>query len=276
MTDPAVPAAWTILELEVPAGSAEIVSDALWGLGVAAVEETPMSGGSVVLRANVSPLHDETVVELARRHGGVAKWVTVPVSVADTWRAHARATHVAGDVWLVPEWVEAPEGRTIRVEPFDVFGMGNHPTTVLALSAALDVVRDGHTVLDMGCGSGVLAVALSALTGCACECHDIAPQARDAVEHNAALNGVSDRVKWREGLDPGERAGYDVVVANILAPVLCEIADALVAVTKPGGTVVLSGLREDQTERVAAAYTGCDITDQRLDGGWASLTLCRP
>lgn len=275
MTDPADPAAWTILEMEVPEGSVEIVSDALWSLGVAAVEETPSADGSVVLRANVSPDHAGAVADLARQHSGEARWVTVPVSVADTWREHARATHVADDVWLVPEWVDPPPGRAVRVEPFDVFGLGNHPTTVLALAAALDVVRGEHTVLDMGCGSGVLAVALSVLTGCGCECHDIAPQARAAVAHNAALNGVAERVTWRAGIRTGERARYDVVVANILAPVLCELADAIVSVTKPGGTVVLSGLREDQADRVSAAYAGCEVTGQRFDGGWVSLTLRR-
>ena len=275
MTDPAEQPAWTILEMEVTAESVEIVADALWGLGVAAVEEIETAGGAVVLRANVSPESGEAVAELARLHKSTVRWVTVPVSVADTWREHASPTHVIDDVWLVPAWVEAPAGRSVRVEPFDVFGLGNHPTTVLALAAALDVVQPGHRVLDMGCGSGVLAVALSSLTGCVCDCHDIAPQARTAVEHNAALNGVAHAVSWRGPLEPGESARYDVVVANILAPVLCDLAQEIVAVTAPGGSIVLSGLREEQAERVADAHEGCVVVSRRTDDGWVSLTLRR-
>lgn len=275
MTDRADQPAWTILEMEVTAGSAEIVSDALWGLGVAAVEEMEVTGDAVVLRANVSPESGEAVAELARLHKAIVRWVTVPVSVADTWREHASPTHVIDDVWLVPAWVEAPAGRSVRVEPFDVFGLGNHPTTVLALAAALDVVRRGHRVLDMGCGSGVLAVALSSLTGCGCDCHDIAPQARAAVEHNATLNGVTQCVSWRGPLEPGESARYDVVVANILAPVLCDLARAIEAVTVPGGCIVLSGLREEQAERVTEAHEGCVVVSRRSDDGWMSLTLRR-
>ena len=275
MTEPAGAPAWTILELEADNDVADIVSDGLWGLGVSAVEEIASSGGSVTLRANVSVESADAVADLARRHGATFRWVTVPASVTETWREHARPTHVVDDVWLVPAWVPSPAGRSVIVEPFDVFGLGNHPTTTLALAAALAVARRGDFVLDMGSGSGVLAVALSALVGCRCECHDIAAQSRHAVEHNARLNGVGSLVEWNGDPAAGEPARYDLVVANILAPVLCDLATALQSVTASNGTIVLSGLRDDQAGRVLAAYGTCELVAQDSREGWTALTLRR-
>lgn len=275
MTEPAGPTVWTILELDVVADTVEIVSDGLWGLGVSAVEEIVSDTDTVTLRANVSVESAAAVADLAHRHGAAFRWVSVPVSVTETWREHAQATHVVDDVWLVPAWVAPPVGRPVMVEPFDVFGLGNHPTTTLALAGALAVARSGDLVLDMGCGSGVLAVALSALVGCRCECHDIAPQSRHAVGHNSRLNGVENLVAWTSGPTGGEPARYDLVLANILAPVLCELAGELQAAVRPNGSMVLSGVRDDQTDRVLSAYDRCELVSRSSLEGWTALTLRR-
>lgn len=275
MTEPAKPGSWTILEMEVDPDAAEVVADALWGIGVSAVEEVMTSRTRVTLRANVSSDAAGVLDELAARHGATWRWVSVPVSVADTWREHATATHVVDDLWLVPAWVEPPDGRAVRIEPFDVFGLGNHPTTVLTLVASLGVVQRGDLVLDMGCGSGVLAVSLAVLGACRCECHDIAPQAQAAVLHNAALNGVDGDVAWRGPLAQGEPPRYDVVVANILAPVLRGLASGLSAVTRPGGRIVLGGMRDDQVDQVSDVFVDCVVESRHADAGWTSLVLRR-
>ena len=267
------PDGWTLAEFLVPSELAEVVSDMLWAGGVAAVEES-VSGECVVLRTSV----DKSVVAaITGRYPGVSVTeVWVSSSVADTWREHATAVRVSGDAWLVPAWTEPPAGSTsILIEPFDTFGLGNHPTTVLALRSALAVTAAGSTVLDVGSGSGVLSVALSVLRGCLCTATDIAPQARHALEVNAAANDVSGLVRWVDDLAPGRREAHTTVVANILAPVLRDLASRLEDACAPGGHIVLSGMRAEQMDDVVSFYRSSTLVSREESDGWVAVTLAR-
>ena len=270
-----VPAAWKLAEFVVDSDRSELLSDGLWALGVVAIEETSASDGRTVLRTSIDGSSAQSIASLAGLHGAQLRWVTVPTAVADTWREHAVPTAVSDGVWLVPAWLESPPGTGILVEPFDTFGLGNHPTTVLALRAAMHCARAGSLVLDMGSGSGVLAVALAATSGATCECHDISAAARSALEHNAGLNGVSSMVSWRGPLTENDEGRYDLVVANILAPVLRGLAAQLTAAARRGGEIVLSGIRADQAEDVTAAYVGCTVEVVEERDGWVAVTLRR-
>ncbi|MFM9133654.1 MAG: 50S ribosomal protein L11 methyltransferase [Actinomycetota bacterium] len=267
------PDGWTLTEFQVPDDLAEVVSDLLWAGGVAAVEETQRDGG-VVLRTSVDP---SVVSAVLKSHPGVTATETwVSSTVADTWREHAVPVHVQGDAWLVPAWTDPPPGaRSILIEPFDTFGLGNHPTTVLALRAALAVAAEGGTVLDVGSGSGVLSVAMSVLRGCACTATDIAPQARPALEFNATKNGVAGRIHWVDDLSQVAPGAYTTVVANILAPVLRDLAPMLEEACAIGGHIVLSGLRADQEDGVVACYPGSRVVSREVSEGWAAVTLAR-
>ena len=267
------PDGWTLAEFRVPGELAEVVSDMLWAGGVAAVEES-VAGGCVVLRTSVDP---SVVAEVLERHPDVSVTdVWVSSSVADTWREHAAPVHVSGDVWLVPAWTVPPAGSTsILIEPFDTFGLGNHPTTVLALRSALAVASAGSTVLDVGSGSGVLSVALSVLRGCLCTATDIAPQARHALEVNAETNAVTGLVGWVEDLALVQRAAHATVVANILAPVLRDLAPQIEDACAPGGNIILSGMRTDQEDAVVSCYRSSTLVSREESEGWVAVTLAR-
>jgi ribosomal protein L11 methyltransferase len=267
------PGNWVLTDLRMPSELAEIVSDALWAGGVAAIEEIEAEG-FVVLRTSVDPGIVELV--LASHPGVIAEQTSFSRTVADTWREHAAPSRVTDALWLVPAWSQPLPGTTaLMIEPFDTFGLGNHPTTLLALRAALDHAHGASRVVDVGTGSGVLAVALSAVTGCRSTGTDIAPQSQAALRHNAELNGVGHLVGWSAstaGLDDG--AG-NLVVANILAPVLRDIAPELERVCAAGGTIVLSGMREEQVDGVVARFVSCRESSRTAEDGWAVSVLVR-
>ena len=267
---------WLLVDFVCPAGSADILAGDLWARGVAAVEEIDNPDGTVTLRTSLGEDASAGVADLSRAHPDVlVRPVEIPRSVADTWRSFVGPTHVIDDVWLVPEWCGPPAGRTVMVEPFDTFGLGNHPTTVLALASALGVCGPGDPVMDLGSGSGVLAVAMARLVGARVDAHDIAPQAATALAHNARLNGVEGLVSWRDALGPADAGRYGLVIANILAPVLRELSTDIMRATLRGGHIVLSGMRTEQVTSVTGSYTDCTEIDRRELDGWSAVVLRR-
>lgn len=267
---------WILVDFDTPADLTEFVSDALWQLGVVAVEEIDSEPGRVILRTSIGADGSAGTAAIVERFDGVtATAISFPASVADTWRAFVAPTHVVGDVWIVPQWCPQPGGRSILIEPFDTFGLGNHPTTVLTLRAALVVARPDLAALDLGSGSGVLSVALASLVGCSVDAHDIAAQAQAALLHNAELNGCGNAVRWIDSVDASSNGRYGLVMANILAPVLRQLAGDIESVTARGGAVVLSGIREDQVAGVVAWYGNCDVVSVEMLDGWAGITLRR-
>ena len=284
-------------------GDAELAADALWQAGAVAIEERPVAGGTVVLVAAGPEGPDRLVAAVAGR------WpvdiVAVDLDAAlDAWRPHARAV-TAGRFTVRPPWVAAepadpnppapaPAGRhgatphgatsapdptgpaptiTVEIDPGRAFGSGSHASTRLALAALSDVVGPGHRVLDVGCGSGVLAIA-ALLAGAATAVGvDIDPAACDATRANARRNGVADRLTVGTQLPPPGGPGFDVVVANMLAPTLIELAPAVEPLAVPGGRLVLSGLLTTQCDAVLAAHPGRTVAATYAEDDWLALVL---
>ena len=187
-----------------------------------------------------------------------------------------------GSLWIGPHGAVPPPDRVVvRLEPGLAFGSGSHPTTRLCLERLAAAPPAGIDVIDYGCGSGILAVAAAALGARRVLALDVDPQALHATAENARINGVSDRVRVvaAEAATTAatKAAGAAVepaslVVANILAGTLVELAPVLSALTTPGGSLVLSGILEAQTREVAGAYGGA--FDMRVGGeseGWVRL-----
>lgn len=159
-------------------------------------------------------------------------------------------------LWICPSWREVPEPQAVNVmlDPGLAFGTGTHPTTALCLEwlDGLDLV--GKTVVDFGCGSGILAIAALKLGAARAVGIDIDPQAITASRDNAERNGVSDRLELYLPKDQPQDLLGDVVVANILAGPLRELAPLISVLPKSGGHLGLSGILESQAESVADAY----------------------
>lgn len=196
-----------------------------------------------------------------------------------------------GSLWIGPCWATPPQERTIvRLEPGLAFGSGRHPTTRLCLERLVATPPVGIDVIDYGCGSGILAIAAAVLGAHRVTALDIDPQARQATVENARINGVSDRVKVvAEGAATGATADVaagsiagavtnaaaapaSLVIANILAGPLVELAPVLAAKTAPGGDLALSGILEAQADEVAGAYQDAfDIHTRTSRDGWVRL-----
>ena len=237
----------------------------LWSrVRVRALYEHPVDTDSVcsVLPA-VAPVMNVRVREIAGRDWLVAAREDVePIEL--------------GSLWIGPRWADPPPDRVVvRLEPGLAFGSGRHPTTRLCLERLAAKPPVGVEVIDYGCGSGILAIAAAALGARRVIAFDIDPQALRATGDNARGNDVSDRVHVVAAGPATSTPMAEpamLVIANILAGTLVELAPALSALTRPGGDLVLSGILEPQAAEVAAAYCpGFDMLVGGESDGWIRL-----
>ncbi len=191
-------------------------------------------------------------------------WVQLTQSQFDPIRVSER-------LWIVPSWHDAPDPNAVNLvlDPGMAFGTGSHPTTRLCLEWLERTVAADNTVLDYGCGSGILAIAAARLGAGRVAGVDIDPQAVEAARSNAERNGV--QALFADSAEPvaGE---YDVVVANILSNPLRVLAPAICAHVRPGGRLVLSGILREQADEIIgvyAPYLPLQIADVRED--WVCL-----
>jgi ribosomal protein L11 methyltransferase len=259
-----------MLDFLVSTSESELLSDLLWSLGVVAVEEREATDGFVTLRTSLGDNHSFTRELVQAQFPSVLlSTALVERSVADTWRAHAVPTWVNDEVVLCPAWIESPKAdHVIRIEPADTFGLGNHTTTVLALRLGLQQCEPKSRVYDFGCGSGVLAIAVTKILQCESFVFDIAHNAEEVVRVNDELNDVhttwrSDAVNLNAGL----------VFANILAPVLIAESDTIKSSIRGSGLIVLSGMREEQVENVLRSYKDCVELARETSDGWTAVIL---
>lgn len=268
------------LVVSTAAADVELASDVLWSLGVVAIEERVTADG-VELWTSLGDDSDAVIEAASRR---LARWswhlIEVDETVADTWRAHAQPVWIEPDLVVCPAWVpfethsDLERGATVlRIEPGATFGLGDHPTTMLSMRAIRRSLRAGSTVLDVGCGSGVLAVGACVLGASQAVAIDIAPASVPITRANAATNGVADLVEVST-TPLGEIDGqFDIVVANILAPTLIELADDLVRAVAPTGVLIISGVLADRHEHVEAALRPLHRIHRETLDGWAAITL---
>ena len=269
------------LVVAVPASDAELAADALWALGVAAIEERGGESGTEDHVVELwTSLGDDAAAVARAAEGFPGRWrwrlVEVDESVADTWRAHVTPTWVADDLVVVPAWLpfDAPAGASaVRIEPGAAFGLGNHPTTVASLRAMRAALFPGATVLDVGCGSGVLGITACLLGAARCEAIDLSPGAVSATVDNAARNGVAARVRASTTSLADVDETFDLVVANILAPALIELAADLRRVLAPAGVLVISGVLAERFDHVVAALAPLRVIDVDRLEGWAAISL---
>lgn len=192
-------------------------------------------------------------------------WVQLTQSQFDPIR-------VSGRLWIVPSWHESPDPAAINLilDPGMAFGTGSHPTTRLCLEWLERTVQSGDSVLDYGCGSGILAIAAAKLGAARVAGVDIDPQAVEAANANAERNAVTAEFSDSAAPLAGE---YDVVVANILSNPLRVLAAAICAHVRSGGSLALSGILREQADEIIAVYApwiALEVADVRED--WVCLS----
>lgn len=284
---------WTALRIEIAADLADAVTNFLVEEGASSVLEEDGATGAGRVQLETA-LAGDAGTRIADRLGhylehlaafhpaaGQASIETAPVASLD-WAAVARSHHrpvvigqrlVVAPPWDVPD---APGRCVLVIEPGQAFGTGQHATTRSCLEAieATLATRPVEAALDVGTGSGILALALARLgvprvVALDDDCH-VLPRARDNLVRNGAR-----QVQLLAGTVAALRATFDLVVANLLADTLVQEATALAAVTAEHGTLVVSGLLAAQADVVRAAYPGWRCTDERRADGWSTLVLGR-
>jgi len=181
-------------------------------------------------------------------------------------------------LWVCPKHLPPPQADAVNLmlDPGLAFGTGTHPTTALCLEWLDSADTKNKEVLDFGCGSGVLAIAALLLGAKHCDGTDIDPQAIIASKDNAIENHVADKLDCYLPTDlPASQShgNYDMVLANILAGPLTELAEQLADYCKPGGDIVLSGILETQSEKIIQAYSPWfDLDPIAVKDDWIRVT----
>jgi ribosomal protein L11 methyltransferase len=289
---------WLSVTLSTDAAHAEALSDALLGLGAISVSvedadagtehETPQFGEP---GSSPAPLWENSrVIALFDRDADIGFIAAAAASEAGLGATPSfEISEVAGQdwvrltqsqfepirvnerLWIVPSWHAAPDPGAVNLvlDPGMAFGTGSHPTTRLCLEWLCDSVRPDDSVLDYGCGSGILAITAARLGAGRVAGVDIDDNALTAAADNAARNDATLQL-----LHSSQPTGmqFDIVVANILANPLCVLAPLLASLTRPGGRIALSGILEAQTEQVRTAYRPAfDLRIGATREGWVLL-----
>jgi ribosomal protein L11 methyltransferase len=297
---------WLSVSLQADAARAEALSDALMEAGALSVSiedadagteaETPQFGEpghspeSLWAHSRVIALFEANADIAARLSeaataAGFADTHPLPYSTEEVaeqnWvqltQSQFAPIRITDRLWIVPSWHDAPDTEAINIEldPGMAFGTGSHPTTRLCLEWLCDVVQPGLSVLDYGCGSGILGIAAVRLGAQAVTGVDIDERALEAAQDNATRNGVAHALHIQHSGTALE-ATFDLVVANILTNPLCVLAPAIAARVAIGGRIALSGVLEQQAGQVIDAWAPwITLEIGATHEGWVRLQGCR-
>jgi len=269
------------LHVDVDTEEVEEVSYLLWELGAQGVEErdaTTLNKGSAGVTLVAS--FESDAAALAARDELMPRQARLDHVVGDAWRdeykKYFKVTPLGARLVIRPSWepYEAVEGEVVvTVDPGRAFGTGTHESTRLVMKELDQRVRGGEAVLDVGCGTGILAICALKLGAAGALCIDVDPDAVEVTRENAQFNEVQATV--RADVTPvGDVASeFDLVLANIQATVLIPLAAPIAARVRRGGLLILSGILVGQEDEVRAAYPGFDLLASPVEGEWIALSL---
>jgi len=266
----------------VPASDEDLTAALLWEAGTLGFQVSAVGGDAVLLAyfARGAATAESILVALDSLPVARIEDAAVPeVDWVARFRESFRPVH-AGSFHIVPAWApDAPgQGRRLVVDPGQAFGTGTHESTRLSLAAleALCAARLPRRVLDVGTGSGILAIAARLLGAATAVGIEIDADALPAARDHAALNGVAVHLVRGDGARGIRPGAFDLVLANIAAPLLIDRARELAEACRPGGDLVLAGVLQDDVAAVRGAFAAfASSIDVRTDGEWAALVLRR-
>lgn len=289
--------AWVSLKIEAQ-DNADLMSDALMALGALSaiiedanaetIDEQPIFGEpgdpppGIWQQNLVTALFDEgadvaSIIKALQHQIGLSSltYSTEFIQEQDWVRATQSQfdpIKITNDLWIVPTWHDTPDPNAINIvlDPGLAFGTGSHPTTHLCLAWLAQEVSTQHSVLDYGCGSGILAIAAKKLGAGTVVGVDIDTQAIQSSRYNAEQNHVSAEFYHASEYQSME---FDIVVANILSSALSVLAPALARSCKAGGKIALSGILKEQEAIVSAIYAEWfNMEPSRYMESWVVLT----
>lgn len=278
------------LDAELPSAIAAHVSDLLLGLGAGAVSEEKKRDGRVLLRAY---FHEETDIgEVTAAAVEFSAFLEAPgpppiftssrVKSEDweNWKSFLGPVRASRRVTVKPPWKKcesAPGGVAVEINPARAFGTGHHETTRICLEYLDDILErfKGCSVLDLGCGSGVLAISAVRLGAGVAFCADTDFTAAVETFSNSARNSVNDRTKIWCGSIQSARGKFDVIVCNTSKSTLVSLRDSIMDRLSRRGFLIVSGVLESEIGELADIYesSGYDVVDRRTEGEWAGALL---
>ena len=272
------------VSIEVPFTQADLESDAVLSTGGTALIHAYVadddSGRGLAATGRDAFARAGLTAEIAQRVVAEEDW-------AESWKEHFHAERFGKRIVVVPSWrtFDAQPGDVVlTLDPGMAFGTGQHETTRMCLEALENAVLPGMRVLDVGCGSGILAIAAAKLGAREVYAVDVDPNCVRVTRDNAAANGVADIVRPASG-SAGDAwpfagpaaAGFDIVVANIIARVIIELALPLVAALAPAGRIIVSGVIGEREQEVcdALALAGARAESVRAMRDWRCIEAVR-
>ena len=291
---------WLKLKLHIDEHHAQALADAFEERGAISVtledaaEEplfethwarTPL--WSQVKVTGLFPEHTNTdeILACVRERLGLAELPAHEIDLLDdedwahSWMAHYKPLKVGRNLWVVPSWCTPPEPDAVNLilDPGLAFGTGDHPTTALCLDWLSEQSLQGKTVLDYGCGSGILSIAALKLGAAQAYAVDIDEQALEVTRRNAVYNGIHSGLHVMLPFELPQGFQADIVIANILFGTLIELAPEIKARVRPGGWLALSGLLEtEQAAEVRPHYEPPFALAQREKQNWVLLVGRKP
>lgn len=268
----------------VPSQLAEIVTDRMWQWGVQAVSETVLDTDRIEVATSVgndpdaveraiATLDPAWPAEIRDVDDSIAQ--VAPEFLSPTWYLDGMVTVPAS---LLPFEPDDRQALMTVIDPGSAFGLGDHPTTRTAMALLAGLLRGDEAVpctalLDVGCGTGALAVLAAQLGVREIRAIDIADAAVEATLRNTELNDVVGTIDVDTTPVAEVTGTYDIVVANILAPVLIAMADDLRRLVRPGGSLVISGILAERHDHVLAALAPLTSVESLAHEGWVSIVL---
>lgn len=269
---------WIQVRLDTTSDHAKILEDLLLKAGACTVTlqdasnqpiyepelgTTPLWNSTSVVGLFDANIRTDDVIPFLKKNAGLNPFPKHKVELLEEkdwereWMTHFHPMQFGNRLWVCPSWEEVPvpEAVNLMLDPGLAFGTGTHPTTALCLQwLDQQASLEGKTIIDYGCGSGILAIAALLLGAKSAIGVDLDPQALEATIENAKRNHIPmDKLEvFLPGGEPSDQA--DVVVANILAGPLTQLAPELASLTKEGGSIALSGILTEQANKIIQTY----------------------